>query len=206
MTRDPVEFVAELIRERGAHVVGIAGIPGSGKTTLACAVVELLGGTCRQVSLDDFCYSREERARRGLRWRAMPGSHDLDLLLSVLSDVRSRKAPIDVPRYSPATDDRIGPARLEAPPDPLVLDGWLLGYGEHGYARILDHLDLLVFLDTPVEIAKTRRFKREEELQRTGGGFDPERMQRFWDEVLASGIERIVSDARQAADVVVSGH
>lgn len=199
--------VADLVEARGPRIVGIGGSPGSGKTTLARSVADALRDRGRRpvcTSLDDFCYPRSERERRGIGWRAMPGSHDLGLLIATLRTVRSGDAPLTLPRYSPEIDDRIEPVTVVDAPDPMLLDGWLLGSGAEGYQQIREHLDMFVFLDAPIDIARARRFSREEKLRAGGGGFDNATMQAFWDEVLEPGIREHIPTAKANADVVLS--
>src|SRR4051794_24331323 len=79
----PMKHLAEIAARVGLDVagdqgrpvlMGIAGGPGAGKTTLARAIIETaetqVQKSAAMVSLEDFYLSREERLRRGHRWRA----------------------------------------------------------------------------------------------------------------------------------------
>lgn len=106
-------------------------------------------------------------------------------------------------RFDPARDDRAEPDVIEAIPGLVILEGWFLGWDEDGYDTILEHLDLLAYLDVDVTTSRQRRFAREAELNERGGGFPPEEMERFWDEVLGPGIERWTHAGRERADIVL---
>jgi pantothenate kinase-related protein Tda10 len=192
------DAMPHLIRSSGYRIVGIAGAPGAGKSTIARRIPGAFA-----VSLDDYYLSKSERAARGLPWRGPPGTHDVDAVVAMLGAVRRREAPITVQRFSPAADDRIEPLVLDATPDVLIVEGWVLGHRADGYDAILDRLDVLVFVDVPVELARERRFAREASLREQGGGFAEEQMKRFWDEVLEPGLNRWVRDAKEAADIVI---
>jgi pantothenate kinase-related protein Tda10 len=185
-------------------VVGVAGPPGSGKTTFARAVAVALGPRAVQASMDDFYLSRAERDAKGLRFRGGPGSHDLASLVGVLDDVRAQRSPVTMPRYDTHADDRAEPRRLERAPRPLILDGYFLGYAGDGYADVLERLDVLVFLDVDIETARSRRFDRERVLRDEGGGLSEPDMEAFWDEVLEPGVQQLVPGARANADLILS--
>jgi len=59
--------------------------------------------------------------------RGVPGTHDVDLCLRTLEDVR--RAPTAVPRFDKGRDDRVEPERwpVVGPVDVVVLEGWCLG-------------------------------------------------------------------------------
>src|SRR5207302_1015412 len=101
-------------------------------------------------------------------------------------------------------DDRLPPETYKDVPQYLVLEGLILGCRTDGYGKILELLDLLVFLDVDEETAKARRFEREAELRKHGGGFGEEEMQQFWDEVLEPGMRTWVQDAKARAELIIT--
>jgi pantothenate kinase-related protein Tda10 len=198
--------IAALVRALSVRFLGISGPPGSGKSTLADVLSAALRSETSEpltLSLDDFYLTREERAALGVRWRGGPGSHDLTLLVDTLERLHSKSKPITVPRFSALADDRTQPDTLTSVPSHVLLEGWFLGYTGDGYGRILDYLDLLVFLDLDVRTSKQRRFAREDALRASGGGFSAEEMQGFWNEVLQPGIEALVPVAKRSAGLIL---
>lgn len=199
--RDPIAGPLARIVASGPRIVGIAGPPGGGKSTLARLVADEVGALV--VSMDDYYLSKAERAARGLRWRGPPGSHDVAALLDVLDRIRASRGPLTMQRFSAENDDRVDPVTIGSPPAHAIVEGWVLGHRSDGYGEILDRLDLLVFFGVPLSTARARRFEREASLREAGGGFSEHEMQRFWDEVLAPGIDRWVRDAKESADLVI---
>ncbi|GIX43198.1 MAG: hypothetical protein KatS3mg129_2931 [Leptospiraceae bacterium] len=88
------------------------------------------------------------------------------------------------PRFNKANNDvgliEIIPYNL----DILILEGWLIGSKEIPLNYIYPFIDFLIYLNCPVKIAKIRRFKREEELQKINKGFTTEELEEFWNTVL----------------------
>ena len=194
--------VVQLILASRPRIFGISGPAGAGKSTVAAAVAESLvtvGMRAVALSLDDFYLPRQDRERRGLKWRAAPGSHDLDLMVRTLAAIEEGAEPLLLPRFDASRDDRTAEERLDQPPDVVVFDGWILGYDDQGYERVLPYLDWHLHLAVPPEVAKERRFGRE----RAGGAFTEEEMQRFWDEVLGPGMDTWVRASAEHADIVV---
>jgi uridine kinase len=199
--------VVQLIRASRPRVFAISGPAGGGKSTIASAVSRSLaavGVRAVALSLDDLYLPRQERERRGVAWRAAPGSHDLDLMVRTLSAIQSGSRPLKLPRFDPSRDDRSTDECLDEAPDVAVFDGWIIGYDGDGYGRILPYLDWHLHLDVPADVARRRRFDRETRLrEQTGRGFTPEEMQRFWDEVLGPGMDTWVRASVEHAEIVV---
>lgn len=201
--------LAHVVSSSGSRVVGIAGAPGAGKSTIASEVVDLLrerGHIPLSISLDDYYLSKAERAEHGVAQRGPPGTHDVPGLVDALDRIAARERPITVKRFSHELDEQVGPLTLDDPPSHVLLEGWVLGHPADGYEQVLDRLDLLVFLDVDRATAKRRRYEREAALREQGGGFSEEGMDRFWHDVLAPGIELWVADARAQADLVIETH
>lgn len=199
--------VVQLIRASRPRVFAISGPVGAGKSTVASAVARSLanvGMRAVALSLDDFYLSRHERERRGIAWRAAPGSHDLELMVETLVAVQEGSQPLVLPRFDPSRDDRSADERLDDAPDVVLFDGWIIGYDAQGYERILPFLDWHLHLDVPKEVARERRFAREARLRdETGRAFTQEKMQQFWDQVLGPGFDLWVPASAEHADIVV---
>ncbi|HZW60333.1 MAG TPA: kinase [Woeseiaceae bacterium] len=123
-------------------LVGINGAQGTGKTTLAAFLALVLGECGREtavLSLDDFYLTAAARAQRAarvhplLRTRGVPGTHDLALLTSTLERLatyRAGAAPVCLPRFDKALDDRAPAAAWPAirkRPQLILLEGWCVG-------------------------------------------------------------------------------
>ena len=136
----PVLSLAE--RWQGQRrLLGLSALPGCGKTTLGtwiAAAAKALGLSLQVVSLDDFYFEadRLDDAMSGNPWgvpRALPGSHDLELLKDCLERWRLGQEVL-MPCFDKARrqgrGDRSGWCRCDA--DVLILEGWFVGCRSNG--------------------------------------------------------------------------
>lgn len=137
----------------GALVLGISAPQGCGKTTLVTQLAQLLraeGVGCASVSLDDFYLTGAEQealaaesANELLRFRGLPGTHDLPLAAATLRQLVALRAADGGSAAVPLYDKSLRGGRGDrAPTDswPLVraplrcvlLEGWSLGFAPLG--------------------------------------------------------------------------
>lgn len=121
-------------------IQGILGSQGTGKTTLASALTLILNHLgCRtlSLSLDDLYKTYADRLQLQeqdprLIWRGPPGTHDVELGLSVLKQLRRSdlKGPVQVPRFDKSAfggaGDRIQSETI-AGADVVLFEGWFVG-------------------------------------------------------------------------------
>ena len=133
------EFVARVLDDARAHdarVYAIAGLQGTGKSTLSGQMVELgrqRGLHVVALSIDDFYLGHTEREALGRRihplcaTRGPPGTHEVSLACDVLDALRARQ-PTALPRFDKIADDRL--PRTDWPvargTDLTILEGWFL--------------------------------------------------------------------------------
>jgi uridine kinase len=140
-------------------IIGIAGGSGSGKSTVANNVAELLT-TSSVAFIDMDAYyknfpSLTLEARKKLNWDH-PDAFDYDLLCAHL-EALARLEPIEKPEYDFVTHlRRAAPTRVE-PADVIVIDGILLFVDE----RVRDLCDVKVFVDADADIRIIRRIERD---------------------------------------------
>lgn len=134
-------YAGRIARSRRPYILGLSGLQGSGKSTLARVMkgeAESRGWPTDVLTLDDFYYPRSEREALArevhplLRTRGVPGTHEIELLLSVLAALpqASEKLPVTWPRFDKGRDTRIPPSRwpkVTRPPKLVILEGWALG-------------------------------------------------------------------------------
>ncbi len=121
-------------------IQGVLGGQGTGKTTLTLILRHLLGVMGYKavgLSIDDIYKTYADRqlliqADPRLRWRGPPGTHDIDLGLATLAQVRSapREEAIALPRFDKSLHggegDRADPEWVQNV-DILLFEGWFLG-------------------------------------------------------------------------------
>jgi pantothenate kinase-related protein Tda10 len=189
-------------------IVGIAGIPGTGKTSFASilsAISNALGTATAVVSLDDFYLTPEVRKRAGFKWRALPGTHDLELLGEFLEEAKSASDSLLLPRYDTGAEVRLPPLEIRQP-KLLLIEGWFVGADVGGYEPLNDSLDNLIYLDADLEWAHQSRLVREANIRKeTGGrlGLSEQETEQFWREALMPGSLEWVLPLKERADLVV---
>ncbi|WP_266171512.1 kinase [Dyella subtropica] len=135
------QYAGRIARSKRPYLLGLSGLQGSGKSTLARELkrqAEARGWSTEVLSLDDFYYNRSDREALAhqihplLRTRGVPGTHEIELLMSVLAALptASDKLPVPYPRFDKGRDTRIPPSRwpkITRSPKLVILEGWALG-------------------------------------------------------------------------------
>jgi D-glycerate 3-kinase len=135
------QYAGRIARSRRPYILGLSGLQGSGKSTLARvmkAQAKARGWATEVLSLDDFYYARSEREALArdvhplLRSRGVPGTHEIELLLSVLAAVpqASDRLAVTHPRFDKGRDTRLPPSRwprITRRPALVIVEGWALG-------------------------------------------------------------------------------
>jgi D-glycerate 3-kinase len=119
-------------------VQGILGVQGTGKTTM-CQILSLilqqLGYRTLSWSLDDLYKTYSDRLALlqqdpRLIWRGPPGTHDLDLGLNVLNQIRQGETAVTIPRFDKSAHagagDRTTP-EVVTNVDIVLFEGWFVG-------------------------------------------------------------------------------
>src|SRR5213595_2356734 len=140
-------------------IIGIAGGSGSGKSTVARNVAELLTTSSVAFIDMDAYYKNFTRLsldeRRQLNWDH-PDAFDYDLLCSHLGALSARKS-IEKPEYDFVTHLRRAESTTVDPADVVLIDGILLFVD----ARVRDLCDVKVFVDADADIRLIRRIRRD---------------------------------------------
>lgn len=140
-------------------IIGICGGTGSGKTTIARSILDAVGRE-RVVLVEQDSYYRnladmplDERHQANFDH---PDAIDSDMLVNHLKRLKLGQ-PIEMPLYDFVTHTRSD--RIEIiHPKPVVLVEGILIFAE---PRVLDLLDVRVFVDTPDDIRLLRRLRRD---------------------------------------------
>ncbi|RNL73196.1 nucleoside/nucleotide kinase family protein [Streptomyces sp. I6] len=164
-TEQLADRAGRLARRGGRHLLGIAGPPGAGKSTLAAELVSRLGPErAVLVPMDGFHLARAELERLGRAGRkGAPDTFDAAGFAALLTRLRTREAGTTV--YAPAFDrgieEPVAGSIAVGPDVPLVItEGNYLLHDEGPWARIRALLDEVWYLELPDAVRVPRLVDR----------------------------------------------
>lgn len=119
-------------------IQGILGGQGTGKTTLAAVlslILKHLGYETISISIDDLYKTYAERQELQkqdprLIWRGPPGTHDVNLGIEVLNQLRQQQTPVEIPRFDKSMKQGAGDrtkSEIVEKADIILFEGWFVG-------------------------------------------------------------------------------
>jgi len=178
--------------------IGIAGGTGAGKTTLARAVYETLGGPENVAYLSHDSYYRdithlpmEERAQTNFDH---PDSLDTELLIRHVQMLK-RGESVEVPNYDFSRHARTDAVTVVEPKKVVLVEGILI-FSE---AELVKELDVKVFVEADSDIRLMRRIARDT-VER---GRSVDEIMDQYVETVRPMHEEFVEPSKRRADVIV---
>ncbi|WP_345983419.1 nucleoside/nucleotide kinase family protein [Streptomyces sp. DSS69] len=195
---DRARRLAETGRRR---ILGIAGPPGAGKSTVAQRLAEGLEGRAALVPMDGFHLAGAELDRLGRAGRkGAPDTFDAAGYAALLRRLRDPDPahPVYAPAFDRALEEPVAGA-LAVPPDvPLVItEGNYLLLDDGPWAEVRGLLDEVWFLDLDPEVRVRRLVERHVRYGK------PPAYARAWVERSDEANARLVESGRERADVMV---
>lgn len=168
---DDAVALAGSVGTRG--ILGLAGAPAAGKSTLARALVSganlrLGSDTAAYVPLDGFHLSNALLVRFGLRQvKGAPETFDVHGYVALLRRLRAETGhPVHVPDFDRALDEPVAAGLVVSPAVRLVVtEGNYLADDGEGWREVRGLLDELWYVEAPDAVREERLLARH-----TGGG------------------------------------
>ncbi|WNI21702.1 nucleoside/nucleotide kinase family protein [Streptomyces sp. ITFR-16] len=190
-----------LARAGERRILGIAGPPGAGKSTLAGRLVGALGPRAVLVPMDGFHLARAELARLGRADRkGAPDTFDAAGYAALLRRLRTPEpgTVVYAPAFDRALEEPVAGSVPVSPDVPLVVtEGNYLLHGEGAWAPVRGLLDEVWFLELDPDVRVRRLVERHVRFGRARA--EAERWVARSDEANA----RLVAPGRDRADLVV---
>ena len=161
-----------LAMQSAAHhriAIGLAGGPGTGKSTLAAELVTMVNathpGSAALVPMDGFHMKHSKLEGLGqVEYKGAPHTFEGAEFVSFLHHLKHATEPVSGPGYSRKIEDTIENAFTVQPElKTLIVEGNYLLLTEGPWAGIRPLLDYAIFLDVPRDLVKARLLKRHAE-------------------------------------------
>ena len=150
---DELETLIARARELAARgprtILGVAGPPGGGKSTLADAMVAALGDSAVLLPMDGFHLAQPELVRQGIR-DVMGAPHTFDALgyVALLKRLRTADETVYAPAFRREIEEPIAGAIAVPPEVPLVVtEGNYLLVDDDGWGAVRGLLDEAWYVD-----------------------------------------------------------
>jgi uridine kinase len=140
-------------------IIGISGGTGSGKTTVANRILESVSANEVVFIQQDSYYRNLEDLPFDYRQTANfdhPAAIDNELLVNHIRKLKAGEM-IELPLYDFRTNSRL-PETRPVEPKPIVIVEGILIFTD---PRLLEQMDIKVFVDTPDDIRFIRRLRRD---------------------------------------------
>jgi uridine kinase len=186
--------------DRSCSILGVAGGSGSGKTAMARALLEAVGGDrIVFLPLDNYYLDILWQDKGEIRDYNFdhPSSLDWELLAHHLNELRHGR-PVEMPLYD-FSEHRRRPETERCEPGPVILTEGILLLAE---PRIRELLDLKIYVDTDADVRLARRIRRD--LEERGRALD-DVLRQYMESVRPMHLEFVESSKRWADIIVPEG-
>lgn len=158
-----IQRARALAESGGRSILGIAGPPGAGKSTLTAALLEALGDRAVAVGMDGFHLANAELIRLGRRDRkGAPDTFDVDGYITLLARLRTQTSGvIYAPEFDRELEESVGSAVAVHAETPLVItEGNYLLRADGGWQGVRPLLDEAWYLELPASVRHDRLVAR----------------------------------------------
>ena len=198
------DVIVSAVDEPERVIIGVAGIPGAGKTTFAKRLVseinEAMPGAAAYVPMDGFHLSNDVLVEsRAHTRKGAPDTFDVAGYANALERIKSCKGTVYVPGYSHVVHDPIAAAHEIDPTSAVVVtEGSYLLLGDGNWQDVSSEIDYCAWIDCDETVARMRLAARQVQIGATHEG-----ARKWVSEVDGPNIETAFA-TRSAADEIVN--
>jgi pantothenate kinase len=142
------------------RLLGVAGPPGAGKSTLSAALGAALGDRCVVVPMDGFHLAQPELERQGLAdCKGAPETFDAAGFVALLRRLRTPEpgGTVYAPEYRRDLRNPVaGAVAVPAEVPLVVVEGNYLLLDEHGFGPVRELLDECWYVELPEDVRAER--------------------------------------------------